>query len=117
MNNIFVFFFFFFFFFKQKTAYEIVPCDWSSDVCSSDLALQPSHRVTAGGRGQRELERGEPRALGPRREQSDPSQPPAQPRHGEPHRRVHAARTLEARRKRFDVLERRAAPPLDDGPR
>src|SRR5881275_884745 len=26
-----------FFFFKQKTAYEIVPCDWSSDVCSSDL--------------------------------------------------------------------------------
>src|SRR5207253_5381450 len=27
-------------------------------------ALQPSHRVTAGGRGQRELERGEPRALG-----------------------------------------------------
>src|SRR5213596_748851 len=29
--------FFFFFFFKQKTAYEIRPCDWSSDVCSSDL--------------------------------------------------------------------------------
>src|SRR5881275_3625155 len=28
-----------FFFFKQKTAYEIVPCDWSSDVCSSDLPL------------------------------------------------------------------------------
>src|SRR5213596_3961028 len=28
----------FFFFFKQKTAYEIRPCDWSSDVCSSDLA-------------------------------------------------------------------------------
>src|SRR5213596_3890170 len=27
-----------FFFFKQKTAYEIRPCDWSSDVCSSDLA-------------------------------------------------------------------------------
>src|SRR5213596_4070543 len=26
-----------FFFFKQKTAYEIRPCDWSSDVCSSDL--------------------------------------------------------------------------------
>src|SRR5213596_2402983 len=25
------------FFFKQKTAYEIRPCDWSSDVCSSDL--------------------------------------------------------------------------------
>ena len=24
-------------FFKQKTAYEIVARDWSSDVCSSDL--------------------------------------------------------------------------------
>eukprot|EP01047_Picozoa_sp_COSAG01_P123227 COSAG01_NODE_52141_length_350_cov_0.432000_1_plen_61_part_01 len=23
-------------FFKQKTAYEISECDWSSDVCSSD---------------------------------------------------------------------------------
>ena len=29
----------FFFFFKQKTAYEIKECDWSSDVCSSDLKL------------------------------------------------------------------------------
>ena len=29
--------FMFFFFFKQKTAYEIYQCDWSSDVCSSDL--------------------------------------------------------------------------------
>ena len=27
------------FFFKQKTAYEILTCDWSSDVCSSDLPL------------------------------------------------------------------------------
>src|SRR6056297_2986611 len=26
-----------FFFFKQKTAYEILRSDWSSDVCSSDL--------------------------------------------------------------------------------
>src|SRR3546814_4865327 len=25
------------FFFKQKTAYEILIIDWSSDVCSSDL--------------------------------------------------------------------------------
>src|SRR6056300_470794 len=31
------FFYFYFFFFKQKTAYEISECDWSSDVCSSDL--------------------------------------------------------------------------------
>ena len=30
-------FLFVFFFFKQKTAYEILTCDWSSDVCSSDL--------------------------------------------------------------------------------
>src|SRR5210317_1709354 len=28
-----------FVFFKQKTAYEISECDWSSDVCSSDLEL------------------------------------------------------------------------------
>ena len=35
----FVFFLFCFFFFKQKTAYEIVSRDWSSDVCSSDLQL------------------------------------------------------------------------------
>ena len=28
-----------FFFFKQKTAYEIVSRDWSSDVCSSDLEI------------------------------------------------------------------------------
>ena len=31
---------FFFFFFKQKTAYEIYQCDWSSDVCSSDLLVR-----------------------------------------------------------------------------
>src|ERR1051326_2563203 len=34
-------------FFKQKTAYEIKECDWSSDVCSSDLRTsvekQPRH--------------------------------------------------------------------------
>src|SRR3546814_8299128 len=29
-----------FFFFKQKTAYEVRISDWSSDVCSSDLALE-----------------------------------------------------------------------------
>ena len=27
-------------FVKQKTAYEIVSRDWSSDVCSSDLVLR-----------------------------------------------------------------------------
>src|SRR3546814_7096202 len=30
----------FLFFFKQKTAYEMRISDWSSDVCSSDLALR-----------------------------------------------------------------------------
>src|SRR5213076_3513521 len=36
--SVFLFFVvFFFFFFKQKTAYELVGSDWSSDVCSSDL--------------------------------------------------------------------------------
>src|SRR3546814_3428417 len=29
-----------FFFFKQKTAYEMRISDWSSDVCSSDLAAK-----------------------------------------------------------------------------
>ena len=48
-----MFFFFFyviFFFFKQKTAYEIYQCDWSSDVCSSDLverAIEP-HPMSVG---------------------------------------------------------------------
>ena len=31
-------------FFKQKTAYEIVIGDWSSDVCSSDLWRYYSRR-------------------------------------------------------------------------
>ena len=40
-----------FFFFKQKTAYEIVSRDWSSDVCSSDLsniAGDPANVVVLG---------------------------------------------------------------------
>src|SRR3546814_16427750 len=32
-------------FFKQKTAYEMRISDWSSDVCSSDLAMVP-RRIT-----------------------------------------------------------------------
>src|SRR3546814_9155167 len=43
-----------FFFFKQKTAYEMRISDWSSDVCSSDLAElnyapNVSARALAGG--------------------------------------------------------------------
>src|SRR3546814_4075253 len=56
-----------FFFFKQKTAYEMRISDWSSDVCSSDLAapegagrarfLRNDHPARRGGarRGQIEL--------------------------------------------------------------
>ncbi len=36
---------FVFFFFKQKTAYEIYQCDWSSDVCSSDLIALDSFGI------------------------------------------------------------------------
>src|SRR3546814_5676900 len=39
-----------FFFFKQKTAYEMRISDWSSDVCSSDLALQALAVNGVGGR-------------------------------------------------------------------
>src|SRR3546814_1372489 len=35
---------FVFFFFKQKTAYEMRISDWSSDVCSSDLAARVGDR-------------------------------------------------------------------------
>src|SRR3546814_18935332 len=35
-----------FFFFKQKTAYEMRISDWSSDVCSSDLARSFPRRVS-----------------------------------------------------------------------
>src|SRR3546814_9804406 len=35
------------FFFKQKTAYEMRISDWSSDVCSSDLAEHPERRGDA----------------------------------------------------------------------
>src|SRR6056297_3681486 len=47
-------FVFFFFFFKQKTAYEILRSDWSSDVCSSDLPDRdtiPAARASASFRG------------------------------------------------------------------
>src|SRR6056297_195358 len=37
-----------FFFFKQKTAYEILRSDWSSDVCSSDLDVEDDRLVTRG---------------------------------------------------------------------
>ena len=39
------------FFCKQKTAYEIVSRDWSSDVCSSDLNLYTANRQNRIGGG------------------------------------------------------------------
>src|SRR5881275_2819432 len=57
-----------FFFFKQKTAYEIVPCDWSSDVCSSDLprtrssgSVIPGRDPKLAARKNRDEDREEPR--------------------------------------------------------
>src|SRR3546814_7639041 len=38
-----------FFFFKQKTAYEMRISDWSSDVCSSDLAARGAASLPAQG--------------------------------------------------------------------
>src|SRR3546814_15228872 len=52
----------FVFFFKQKTAYEMRISDWSSDVCSSDLAIifaqeDERHRRTLKRRPARGVER------------------------------------------------------------
>src|SRR3546814_10449736 len=53
-----------FFFFKQKTAYEMRISDWSSDVCSSDLAELRAqlarwtlHRLAQAQQGQRHAAR------------------------------------------------------------
>src|SRR3546814_11684346 len=49
LNQVFFALFCCFFFFKQKTAYEMRISDWSSDVCSSDLAdLFERHRQALG---------------------------------------------------------------------
>ena len=34
---------------KQKTAYEMSLCDWSSDVCSSDLLIGRMDKISVGG--------------------------------------------------------------------
>src|SRR3546814_9840213 len=54
-----------FFFFKQKTAYELRISDWSSDVCSSDLAQQPLGLVQIEPTG-RLVEQQHPRVVGER---------------------------------------------------
>src|SRR3546814_1375123 len=56
----------FVFFFKQKTAYEMRISDWSSDVCSSDLA---NPRCPARGLGQERCDmRGLVQSVGSRRD-------------------------------------------------
>src|SRR6188508_3810261 len=59
------------FFFKQKTAYDMAQCDWSSDVCSSDLSVTlvgevvPESRLEIGAESSaRGIERSEERRVG-----------------------------------------------------
>src|SRR3546814_8173903 len=65
-----VFFFYVFFFFKQNTAYEMRISDWSSDVCSSDLAdssrpsLPPIRAAASHFRGISRSPRSEERRVG-----------------------------------------------------
>src|SRR5438270_2745358 len=47
INLHYVFFFLFFFFFSSRRRHTRFDCDWSSDVCSSDLAEGAHRRVRA----------------------------------------------------------------------
>src|SRR3546814_8210242 len=49
----------FFFFFKQKTAYELLISDWSSDVCSSDLCWPDRKEMENACDGIRKSDRGQ----------------------------------------------------------
>src|SRR3546814_1305715 len=60
------------FFFKQKTAYEMRISDWSSDVCSSDLA----HGVLAQGLSVECLRQDEVSKYQEREQAPDPPQSP-----------------------------------------
>src|SRR3546814_419257 len=53
------------FYFKQKTAYDVRISDWSSDVCSSDLAAREAERFDQLLAGD-VAARGEQRVLAPR---------------------------------------------------
>src|SRR3546814_10471529 len=91
---------FFFFFFKQKTAYEMRISDWSSDVCSSDLAeSRPARREPQGhDRAGRALFRRRDRAAD-RSGQARPHRCPRQqsPRPGQISRRHFRRRDSEGR--------------------
>src|SRR3546814_10448746 len=77
-----------FFFFKQKTAYEVRISDWSSDVCSSDLA---------DGRGDDRRGDGEARARGRRHAPSVAA--PGEYQYEPPDRAARAGPRGECRRK------------------
>src|SRR3546814_3336582 len=66
-----------FFVFKQKTAYEMRISDWSSDVCSSDLAQPALHRLPNLFPGERQLPSGP--GLPPPSEPSFPGMEPDLP--------------------------------------
>src|SRR3546814_7309115 len=55
---------YYFFFFKQKTAYDMRISDWSSDVCSSDLAAgRVDATILAGLLDNRYFDRRPPKSL------------------------------------------------------
>src|SRR6056297_3031976 len=83
----------FFFFFKQKTAYEILRSDWSSDVCSSDLPARPRGALAdrRGGADAAPRVRGGD-AAGPRRRSAAQ---PREERHGRVGRRAMVGRAME----------------------
>src|SRR5438309_3013884 len=51
----FIFFFFFFFFFSSRRRHTRWNCDWSSDVCSSDLVLMRYRAISTGYRSRQRL--------------------------------------------------------------
>src|SRR3546814_12652079 len=71
-----------FFFFKQKTAYEMRISDWSSDVCSSDLA-DGDQGLEAGATGDLHVHGGGARAqLGAQHDLADQVEVPGVLDHG-----------------------------------
>src|SRR3546814_1841304 len=66
-----------FFFFKQKTAYEMRISDWSSDVCSSDLATTVAQAAPGVPGGASALAAFDPLAAGPASVAAQPADPNA----------------------------------------
>src|SRR5688572_32590065 len=60
----------FFFFFSSRRRHTRFDCDWSSDVCSSDLAMQAAGTI-AGGNAAAQAGRAQAQALGFRAQQED----------------------------------------------